>query len=86
MPAASVDYQIILTKADFETWLARLQQSQRFAFDTETTSLNYKEAKLVGFSFALEPLRLPVCAAWARLPRRAAQLDINWCTEKINPF
>lgn len=86
MPAASVDYQIILTKADFETWLARLQQASAFAFDTETTSLNYKEAKLVGFSFALEPFKAAYVPLGHDYLDAPAQLDINWVLEKIKPI
>ncbi|MGL4795429.1 MAG: DNA polymerase I, partial [Aeromonas jandaei] len=36
-------------------WLARLQAAPLFAFDTETTSLDYMEARVVGVSFAIEP-------------------------------
>ncbi|WP_019528561.1 DNA polymerase I [Dasania marina] len=51
---AEVDYQTVLTEAQLDEWLARLQAADLFAFDTETTSLNYMEAKLVGVSFAVE--------------------------------
>ena len=52
---AQTDYQLVLTEADFKAWLQRLQQAEQFAFDTETTSLNYKQARVVGVSFATEP-------------------------------
>ncbi len=48
-------YTTILTDADFQGWLARLEGAELFAFDTETTSLDYMEAQLVGVSFAIEP-------------------------------
>tara|TARA_B100001245_G_scaffold173899_3_gene132336 strand:+ start:4477 stop:7272 length:2796 start_codon:yes stop_codon:yes gene_type:complete len=48
------EYDIILDQADLDRWLALLKKSDLFAFDTETTSLNYKEAELVGVSFAVE--------------------------------
>lgn len=48
-------YQTVLTEADLTVWLAKLEQAELFAFDTETTSLNYMEAKIVGVSFATEP-------------------------------
>ncbi len=47
------DYQTILTEAQLEDWLARLQQAELFAFDTETTSLDYNQAEIVGVSFAV---------------------------------
>ncbi|WP_027858350.1 DNA polymerase I [Marinobacterium jannaschii] len=49
------DYQLVLTEAELDSWLEILTQSELFAFDTETTSLNYMEAELVGVSFAVEP-------------------------------
>ncbi|HDX8376448.1 TPA: DNA polymerase I [Aeromonas dhakensis] len=56
-PAAAIetDYRCILDEAEFDEWLARLQAAQLFAFDTETTSLDYMEARIVGVSFAIEP-------------------------------
>ncbi|PTT45583.1 DNA polymerase I [Aeromonas sp. HMWF016] len=56
-PAAAIetDYRCILDEAEFDGWLARLQTVPLFAFDTETTSLDYMEARVVGVSFAIEP-------------------------------
>lgn len=48
-------YETILDQARFEAWLAKLRQAPLFAFDTETTSLDAQQAKLVGLSFAVEP-------------------------------
>lgn len=48
------DYQIIFAQAELDEWLAKLEKAELFAFDTETTSLNYMEAEIVGFSFAIE--------------------------------
>ena len=56
-PAAAIetDYSCILEEAEFDGWLAQLQAAPLFAFDTETTSLDYMEARVVGVSFAIEP-------------------------------
>ncbi|WP_429059081.1 DNA polymerase I [Aeromonas jandaei] len=53
--AIETDYRCILDEAEFDDWLARLQAAPLFAFDTETTSLDYMEARVVGVSFAIEP-------------------------------
>ncbi|CAJ1911019.1 DNA polymerase I [Aeromonas hydrophila] len=53
--AIETDYRCILDEAEFDEWLARLQAAPLFAFDTETTSLDYMEARVVGVSFAIEP-------------------------------
>jgi len=55
-PEARVDanYEIVLEQADLDKWVARLQDAALFAFDTETTSLNYMEAEVVGVSFSVK--------------------------------
>jgi DNA polymerase-1 len=50
----SRDYQLVLTEAEFEDWLVELERAPQFVFDTETTSLDYMKAELVGISFAVE--------------------------------
>jgi DNA polymerase-1 len=47
----------VLTRSQLELWLERLRQVELFAFDTETTSLDYMQARIVGVSFAVEPGR-----------------------------
>ncbi len=50
-PAAA--YEILLDPAHFDTWLARLAAAKLFVIDTETTSLDYIQARIVGLSFAV---------------------------------
>ena len=47
-------YQTILTEEQLQQWREKLSNASLFAIDTETNSLNYMKAKLVGLSFALE--------------------------------
>ena len=54
-PVESTDYQLILSEQQLDEWLQKLQAAPLIAFDTETTSLNYMEARVVGVSFAVEP-------------------------------
>ena len=49
------EYRAILAQADFEDWLARIEQADLVAIDTETTSIDYMEAELVGISLAVTP-------------------------------
>jgi len=51
---AEIDYQTVLSQAELNGWIEQLNAAELFAFDTETTSINYMEAKLVGVSFAVE--------------------------------
>jgi DNA polymerase-1 len=50
-----VNYEILLEKKQLAAWIKRLGEAESFAFDTETTSLDYMRADLVGVSFAIEP-------------------------------
>ncbi|NNG74736.1 DNA polymerase I [Acinetobacter sp. ANC 4277] len=48
------NYHTILTQADWDKLFTRLSTEKRFAFDTETTSLDYRVAEMVGFSLAFD--------------------------------
>jgi len=48
-------YTVITEQAEFDAWVKRLEAADEFAFDTETTSLRYMDAEIVGVSFAIEP-------------------------------
>ena len=52
--ASGADYQTVLDNKAFDAWLERLQAADAFAFDTETTSLDYMAARIVGVSFAVQ--------------------------------
>jgi len=54
-PAALRHYELVLTADAFDQWLERLKGAPLFAFDTETTSLDYMRAQIVGVSFAVAP-------------------------------
>ncbi len=54
-PALERRYETVLQWPDLERWLARLRTAELFALDTETTSLDYMKAEIVGVAFALEP-------------------------------
>ena len=51
--ASKTSVDLILTADALESWITRLGEADYFAFDTETTSINYMEAKLVGVSFSV---------------------------------
>lgn len=48
------EYTTIYTHEELDLWIDKLANAELIAIDTETTSLNYMEAKLVGISFAIE--------------------------------
>ena len=52
--ALECDYQMVLDEGELDAWIERIKGAEVFAFDTETTSLDYMEAKVVGVSFSVE--------------------------------
>ena len=84
--ATVAEYQTLLTRQQFAHWLQRLQQSELFGFDTETTSLDYMQAQIVGLSFAIEPAQavyLPLAHDYAGAPQ---QLDREWVFDQLKPL
>ena len=53
-PAIETDYQCVLTQEAWSAVLEELHKAEVFAFDTETTSLNYMQAEIVGISVSTE--------------------------------
>ena len=48
-------YETVTRWEDLERWLAAVRAAELFAFDTETTSLDYMQAEIVGVSLCVEP-------------------------------
>ena len=82
----SKDYQTILSQADFDTWLPKLQQAELFAFDTETTSLNYSDAQVVGVSFAIQVGQAAYIPLAHDYPDVPAQLDREAVLTALKPL
>ena len=84
--AMAVDYDIVTSQAALDTWLETLVAAELFAFDTETTSLNYMEARIVGLSFAVEPGRaayVPLAHDYLGVPD---QLDRDTVLAQFKPL
>ncbi|MCL1067286.1 DNA polymerase I [Shewanella olleyana] len=85
-PAIEAEYETILTEADLAKWIATLSKAELIAVDTETTSLNYMEAKLVGISFAVEAGKaayLPLTHDYLDAPQ---QLPVEYALEQLRPI
>ncbi|WIO74237.1 DNA polymerase I [Porticoccaceae bacterium LTM1] len=52
--AIEAHYEILFNEEQLDVWIDKLKTAKLFAFDTETTSLDYMQAELVGVSFAVE--------------------------------
>ncbi|CAH6915260.1 DNA polymerase I [Vibrio chagasii] len=79
-------YETILDEESFNAWLEKLKAAEVFAFDTETDSLDYMVANLVGLSFATEEgvaAYVPVAHDYLDAPQ---QLDRDWVLEQLKPI
>ncbi|MCL4140263.1 UNVERIFIED_CONTAM: hypothetical protein GTU68_035668 [Idotea baltica] len=80
------DYETVFTMKAFDAWLAKLKKAELFAFDTETTSLNYMVAEIVGVSFAVEAGKaayVPLSHSYEDAPK---QLDRDKVLAKLKPL
>ena len=80
------NYHGILTKKEFNTLLGLLDKSDIAAIDTETTSLNYLQAEIVGISFAItakEAYYIPLLHNYDEAP---TQLDRAYVLSKLKPW
>jgi DNA polymerase-1 len=83
---ADTKYDIILDKISFDAWLEKLKDCTAFAFDTETTSVDYMKAELVGLSFAIESgiaAYVPLAHDYIDAPY---QLDLDWVLAQLKPL
>ncbi len=80
------NYATLVTAAQLDSWLKRIENAELVAFDTETTSLDYMQAEIVGLSFALEAgeaAYLPVAHRYIGAPD---QLDRTDTLAKLKPW
>ncbi|HEY5641917.1 MAG TPA: DNA polymerase I [Woeseiaceae bacterium] len=54
-PEGDVSYETVLDEASFDRWIGKIEKADLVAFDTETNSLDYMDAELVGLSLAVSP-------------------------------
>jgi len=80
------DYETILTQDRFDHWLEQLNQAELFAFDTETTSLNYIDAEIVGVSFAIEAGKAAYVPLAHEYPDVPEQLDRTSILNSLKPL
>ena len=79
-------YETILTQEHFEKWLAELNNAKLFAFDTETTSLDYCKAEIVGVSFAVVAGKAAYLPLAHQYPDAPLQLDRTKILAQLKPL
>ncbi|HBD11239.1 MAG TPA: DNA polymerase I [Porticoccaceae bacterium] len=84
--ASKENYHTLLTEEALDTWLSRLTAAKFFAFDTETTSLNYMQARVVGVSFAVEPHEAAYLPLAHDYPGAPDQVDREYALQRLKPL
>ncbi len=78
-PKIETNYETVLDKKSFGRWLSKLEKAGQFAFDTETTSLDYMKARIVGVSFAIitgEAAYVPFGHDYLDAPEQLSEQDV----------
>ncbi len=79
-------YETVFKAAQLEQWLKKIEKAELVAFDTETTSLNYMEAEIVGVSFAVaagDACYIPLAHLYPGVPQ---QLNRKLVLNKLKPW
>jgi DNA polymerase-1 len=79
------DYDLILDEGQLSEWVQRLSEQELFAIDTETTSVNYMDAELVGFSFAVSPGRAAYLPVAHDYPGAPDQISLETAITALRP-
>ena len=79
-------YSLVLDQATLDDWIGQLQAADLFAFDTETTSLNYLDAQIVGVSFSINPGEAAYVPLAHDYPGAPQQLNREAVLEQLRPL
>ncbi len=82
----SGDYETVLDWKAFDRWMKAIDTADIVAFDTETTSLDYMQAEVVGLSIAVEVGKACYIPLTHDYPGAPDQLPRDQVLEKMRPF
>lgn len=85
-PKLAVNYETVLTWPQFDAWLARIEAAELTALDTETTSLDSFEARIVGVSLSVTPGEACYIPLAHTAPGVAEQLPREEVLAKLKPW
>jgi DNA polymerase I len=80
---SEAEYETILTAQQLDSWINKLENAELISIDTETTSLNYMEAKIVGISFAVSENSAAYVPLQHDYPGAPDQLSLETTLEKL---
>jgi DNA polymerase-1 len=79
------DYDLVLNETQLSEWVEHLSDQELIAIDTETTSINYMDAELVGFSFAANPGRAAYLPVAHDYPGAPDQISLETAIAALKP-
>jgi DNA polymerase-1 len=79
-------YETVTTPQQLDSWIAALEKAELFAFDTETTSLDYMQAEIVGVSFCIEPGKAAYVPLAHDYPGAPEQFDRAATLARLKPL
>lgn len=79
-------YSLILREAELETWLKAIQTAELVSVDTETTSLSYVKAEIVGISLSVEAHQAAYIPCGHDYLGAPAQLSRETVLSRLKPF
>lgn len=79
-------YETIFTQEKLNEWIDKLSLAELFAFDTETTHLDYMKAKIVGVSFAIKPGQAAYIPFGHNYENAPKQLEGELVLQKLKPI
>ena len=80
------DYDVVLSEDELKIWIKKLKSSSLFSFDTETTSINAMEAKIVGVSFSIKSGKAAYVPFGHSYPDAPAQIGIDKGLNLLKPL
>ena len=84
--AIELTVDTVFDEAGFNRWLEKLSNAAVFAFDTETTDLDYTKALVVGVSFSVEVGHAAYVPLAHNYPGVPEQLSRQWVLDKLKPL
>ena len=80
------DYHKVMSEEAFDEWLEKLKAAPLISFDTETDSLDYMKAQIVGVAFAVSPREAAYVPLGHDYPGAPHQLDRNKVLAALKPI
>ena len=84
--ASNLSYETVLTWAAFDAWLARVESAELVAVDTETTSLDELQARIVGVSLSVTPGEAAYIPLAHDYPGAPEQLPLDAVLARLKPW